>query len=130
MKINRLSIALVTFLLILLVAGCSNQEITEKADFMGKLTENSWSLDISTLNLSGEITFNQEDAGVVSLSTGQSKEFEYTVSNISEDGNSAEIQVFGTNIMDIDGKTVKATFVSDGLKLTYSGFAFVLKPVE
>lgn len=124
------AILLTLFLMIGLTACRSSDEQTEHAEFLADLTENSWTVDVPMVGLNGTLTFNQQDAGTLTLDTGESRTFEYSVSDESDNGKEANITITGTGISEVDGKTIKAAIVSDGLKLTYSGFSFILKPAN
>ena len=146
MKKNRILILLcILAAAVCLIAGCSSTKSSSsggtssgqqkeqtaeelQAAFSQKLAANDWSG--SVMDYSGTLHFNADGTGTLTLDSGRSKDFKYTLSNVKSNGKEASITLNGTGIEQADGKTGGVSFNDNGeLKLSYSVFNVTLTAV-
>lgn len=118
---------MLSILLLFTAVGCSQKDETNQptTSFKSEVEDKTWKADY--LGYSGSLELNSNNTGKITIDGYGTFDFDYTISNISENQKSADITVNNTGISQVNGKTVTAEIVSDGLKVTYSGFSVVLK---
>lgn len=122
---KKLSYLFLLIIVALIASGCSNQDQLVADTFEAGLESSTWSADF--MGYSGTVQFDGNGTGTVT-SSGRTVDFTYTISDINEEDLSANITFENTGISQIDGKTIKATLVSGGLKVSYNGLSVTLKP--
>lgn len=117
----------ITLLMFGLTACAQNNETVSDAEFEQNISKGDYHVDI--MGITGDIHFDTTGVGTLTVG-GNDNRFNYSVSNVSDDAKEADITITDTGYSQIDGKSIHAKIVDDGLKVTYSGISYTLKRAD